>query len=144
MSRGDRKAFDREKSNILLSPTLPPHVHVTHLPTIHTLTRASVSFPSSAHPSLHCSVTPKALSICSVNTSQLWEPRGGSVKVPVHPTGAGDRGCQECKTSGPSKRCKQQTLGVKGGQQRAGMGREGGRKRGRGRARVEISQSRAV
>lgn len=51
------------------------------------------------------------------------------VQVPVHPTGAGDRGCQECKASGAFKRYKQQTLGI-GGKQRAGMG-EGGKEKKR-------------
>lgn len=55
----------------LFSSTLPSPIHLIHLPTIHKLICASVSFPPSVHPSFHRSVTPKTLGTHSVKMSQL-------------------------------------------------------------------------
>ena len=76
VSRSDRKAFDREKSNILLSPTLPSPGRVTYLPTI---THSLVLPSPSHHPHTHPFIVQSLPNPC---VSALWtRPSSGSPEV---------------------------------------------------------------
>lgn len=134
MSRGDRKALDRE-----IQHPSHPHFHLpfmkAHLPTIHTLT----GLPSpSHHPHTHPFIvqSPQSLNLLCEHVPALGAQRWLS-QVPAHPTGAGDRGCQ--RVQGLRAFQEMQTTDTIGVKENRGRDGEGGRerKRGRGRARVE-------